>query len=157
MAVSTLPNFFISCLFVIIELLSHVWHFCDTMDCSPRGPSVHEIFQGRILKWLAISSPRGPSWPRNQICVSCGSCTTGGYSTIEPPGKPCIRHKEGQIFVWKCSHQSWKGRDMVPARHFIYSWHQGHQSFQTGLSTLNSQLKSWGTLSLITWHTSHGW
>ena len=25
------------------------------MDCSPLGPSVHEIFQGRILKWVAIT------------------------------------------------------------------------------------------------------
>ena len=112
MAVSALPNFFIWRLFVIIELLSRVWHFCDTMDCSPPGPSVHEVFQGRILKWVAISSSRESSRPRDQIYVSCGSCTTG--RAIEPPGKPCIRRKEGQIFVGKCSHQSWKVRDRCP-------------------------------------------
>ena len=27
----------------------------DLMDCSPPGPSVHEIFQARILEWVAIS------------------------------------------------------------------------------------------------------
>ena len=27
----------------------------DPMDCSPPGSSVHEIFQARILEWVAIS------------------------------------------------------------------------------------------------------
>ena len=30
---------------------------CNTMNYSPPGSSVHEIFQARILKWVAISSP----------------------------------------------------------------------------------------------------
>ena len=29
--------------------------FCDPMDCSLPGSSVHEIFQARILEWVAIS------------------------------------------------------------------------------------------------------
>ena len=32
---------------------------CDTIDCSPPGPSVHGILQARILEWVAISSSRG--------------------------------------------------------------------------------------------------
>ena len=28
---------------------------------SPSGPSVHGIFQARILEWIAISYSRGPS------------------------------------------------------------------------------------------------
>ena len=28
---------------------------CDPMDCSPPGSSVNEIFQARILEWVAIS------------------------------------------------------------------------------------------------------
>ena len=28
---------------------------CDHMDCSPPGSSVREIFQARILEWVAIS------------------------------------------------------------------------------------------------------
>ena len=31
------------------------------MDCSPPDSSVHEIFQARILKWVAISFSRGSS------------------------------------------------------------------------------------------------
>ena len=28
---------------------------CDPMDCSPPGPSVHGIFQARVLEWGAIA------------------------------------------------------------------------------------------------------
>ena len=28
---------------------------CHPMDCSPSGPSVHGIFQAKILEWVAIS------------------------------------------------------------------------------------------------------
>ena len=28
---------------------------CDPMDCSLPGPSVHGIFQARVLEWVAIS------------------------------------------------------------------------------------------------------
>ena len=31
---------------------------CNPMDCSPAGSSVHEIFQARILEWVAISFSR---------------------------------------------------------------------------------------------------
>ena len=41
------------------------------MDCSPPGSSVHVISQARILKWVAISSSRGSSWPRDRTLVSC--------------------------------------------------------------------------------------
>ena len=42
---------------------------CDPLDCSPPGSSVHGIFQARILKWIAISSSRGSSWPRDWFCI----------------------------------------------------------------------------------------
>ena len=47
---------------------------CNSMDCSLPGSSVHEILQARILEWVAMSSSRGSSWPRDRICVSCVSC-----------------------------------------------------------------------------------
>ena len=47
---------------------------CDPMDCSPPGSSVHEIFQARILEWVAISYSRGSSQPGDRTCVSCISC-----------------------------------------------------------------------------------
>ena len=41
------------------------------MDCSPPDSSVHGILQERILEWVAISSSRGSSQPRDQSQVSC--------------------------------------------------------------------------------------
>ena len=42
----------------------------DPIDCSPPGSSVQGIFPARILEWVAISSSRGSSWPRDWIWVS---------------------------------------------------------------------------------------
>ena len=47
---------------------------CDPMDCSPPASSFHRIFQGRILEWVAISSSKESSQPRDWNCVSCISC-----------------------------------------------------------------------------------
>ena len=44
---------------------------CDPMDCSPPGFSVQGISQVRILIWVAVSSSRASSWPRDQTHVSC--------------------------------------------------------------------------------------
>ena len=43
---------------------------CDPMDCSPPHSSVRGILQARILEWVAISSSRGSSWPRDWTWVS---------------------------------------------------------------------------------------
>ena len=52
-----------------------VWSLSrDLLDCSPPGPSVHGIIQARILEWVAISSSRGSSWPRDGTHVSCVFC-----------------------------------------------------------------------------------
>ena len=44
------------------------------MDCSLPGSSVHGIFQARILEWVAMSSSRGLSRPRDQTGISYTSC-----------------------------------------------------------------------------------
>ena len=44
---------------------------CGPMNCSPPGSSVHGIFQARILEWVAISSSRGSSQPRDPTHVCC--------------------------------------------------------------------------------------
>ena len=58
---------------VSVCVLSHV-QLCHFMNCSLPGSSVHEIFQARILEWVAISYSRGSSWPRNWTRVSWISC-----------------------------------------------------------------------------------
>ena len=54
----------------VVWLLSHVHLFCDPMDCSPPGSSVHGISQARIPEWVAISFSGGFSWPRDGNWVS---------------------------------------------------------------------------------------
>ena len=69
-------------------LLSLIRLFVALWNCSPAGSSLHGVFQARILKWVAISSYRGSSWPRDQTCVSCVFYIAGGFSTTESLGKP---------------------------------------------------------------------
>ena len=52
------------------KLLQACQTFCDSMDCSPPGSSVHGILQARIQDWVALSSFRESSWPRDQSPVS---------------------------------------------------------------------------------------
>ena len=47
---------------------------CDPRDYSLPGSSVYGIFQARILEWVAMTSSRGSSWPRDQTWVSWVSC-----------------------------------------------------------------------------------
>ena len=70
---------------------SHV-RLCDPMDYSPPGSSVHGILQARILAWVAISSLRGSSQPRDQTHVSCISCIAGGFFTTEALRNPRLAH-----------------------------------------------------------------
>ena len=57
------------------------------MDHSLPGASIQEIFQARILEWVAMSSPRGSSWCRDQICILWID-----WQVLYPelPGKLCL-------------------------------------------------------------------
>ena len=62
--------------------------FVTPMGCSPPVSSLHGIFQARILEWVAISSSRGSSWPRDQTRVSC---IAGWFLTLSYQGSPlCV-------------------------------------------------------------------
>ena len=52
---------------------------CDPVDRSLPVSSVHEILQARMLEWVAMPSSRRPSWPKDGTCISCISCTAGGF------------------------------------------------------------------------------
>ena len=39
---------------------------CDPMDCGAPGSSAHRILQARVLEWVAMSSSRGSSRPRDR-------------------------------------------------------------------------------------------
>ena len=51
----------------------------DPMYCSLQGSSFHRIFLERILEWVAMSSSRESSWPRDWTHVSYVSCTVGRF------------------------------------------------------------------------------
>jgi len=44
------------------------------MDYNPPGSSFHGILQVRIVEWVAMSSSRGSSQPRDQTHISYISC-----------------------------------------------------------------------------------
>ena len=47
---------------------------CTAMDCSPPSSSAHGFSQVRILEWVAISSSRGSSCPRDWTHISFVPC-----------------------------------------------------------------------------------
>ena len=64
---------------------------CDPMDCSPPGSSVHEIFQARILEWVASSFSRESSQTRDlsNLGIELGSPVIQADSLpTELQGKP---------------------------------------------------------------------
>ena len=86
---------------IVAELLSRTQLFCEPMDCSPPGSSVHGILQGTTLEWVAVPFSRGSSWPRDWTPVSC---LVGGFFTPEPPGKPTeiVSHEWSHTWVQQC-------------------------------------------------------
>ena len=67
----------------VTQLCLTLW---DVMDYSLPGSSVHGTFQARILEWVAISSFRGSSQPRDWICISCiGRWLLYHWATWEAP------------------------------------------------------------------------
>ena len=63
-------------------LLSYVRLFCNPMDYSPPGFSVHGILQARILEWVGISFSRGSSQPKDPTHISCVSCTGSSVQSL---------------------------------------------------------------------------
>ena len=58
----------------VLSCFSHVQFFVTPMDHSPPGSSVHGILQPRTLEWVAISSSRGSSRPREGTHIPYVSC-----------------------------------------------------------------------------------
>ena len=81
---------------VCAQSLQSCLTLCNPVDCSPPGSSVYGILQARILEWVATSSSRGSSWPRDW---TSSSCIADEFFTAEPPGKHMSR-----VFRWKSCH-----------------------------------------------------
>ena len=63
-------------------------NLCKPMDHSPPDSSVHGILQARILVWVAISSSRGSSQPRDQTHIFCLLHWQADSLPLMPPGNP---------------------------------------------------------------------
>ena len=57
----------------VSQWLNHVWRFVTLWIVALQVP-LSIGFLGKKLEWVAISSSRGSSWPRDQPCISCVSC-----------------------------------------------------------------------------------
>ena len=57
-----------------IEVAQSCPTLCDRLVCDLPCSSVHRISQARVLEWVAISSSRLGSQPRDQTHISCVSC-----------------------------------------------------------------------------------
>ena len=73
---------------------------CDPVDCSLPESSVHGILQAIKVEWVAIFSPRGYSWLRYQIWISC---TAGRFlyiwATREAPNCNITHQIAGLVII----------------------------------------------------------
>ena len=77
------------CVCVCAKLLQSCPTLCDPIDQRLPGCSVHGILQARVLEWVAMSSSRGSSQPRDQIQVSLSLLHwQAGSLLLALPGKP---------------------------------------------------------------------
>ena len=70
---------------VCAQLLQLCLTFCDFMDCSLAGSSVHGVLQVRTLEWIATPSSRGSSWPRDWTHICYISCIAGRFFNQRSP------------------------------------------------------------------------
>ena len=73
-----------------ISLLRRCLILFNPLDCSPPGSSIHEIFQAKILEWVAFSFSSRSSCPRDWTQVSCISSIAGTFFTRWAIGEAII-------------------------------------------------------------------
>jgi len=61
---------------------------CDPMDYSLPDSSVHEVFQARILEWVAIFFSTDLPDPGIKPLSRVSPVLVGGFFTTTPPGSP---------------------------------------------------------------------
>ena len=84
-------------LFLLLLVAQSCLTFCDPLDCSPPGSSIHGISQARILELVAISSSRESSWP------SDGTCNLLLWQVDSLP----LSHLESPILGWPVWISTW--------------------------------------------------
>ena len=126
------------------KLLQSCLTLCDPMDHSLPGSTVHGTLQARILEWVVMPSSRGSSWSSDRTYVSC---TTGGFFTPEPRGKPsspCNTHftcRKTQWLRWTFN------QNLQPINNSFIPWHPVVPNLHTLLTS--SPTESTFSLQLI--------
>ena len=103
--------------------------FCDPMDCSLPGFSVHGIFQARSLEWVAMPSSRGSSWSRDWTHVSCiVRCILYHWTVL--PGKPPMQEAWVQTLIRELIslNAAWCGQKKTEKHH--RNWRLWSVTFQ---------------------------
>ena len=75
---------------------------CDPVDHSLPGSSFRGILQARILKWVAVPSSRGSSWPQDPITSLLSPAWQAGSLPLGSPRNPSSMDLSQNIllFVW---------------------------------------------------------
>ena len=71
------------------QSLSRVWLFVTLWTVVLQAP-LHGISRARILEWVATSSSRRSSPPRDEARTPMAPALAGGFFTTEPAGK-CLQ------------------------------------------------------------------
>ena len=64
----------------------------DSMDCSPRGSSVHGIFQARVLEWGAIAFSRKTAYLHIKRLLTYKKATGKGHDCLIGDWNPPINY-----------------------------------------------------------------
>ena len=82
-----------------VKLLQSCPTLGDAMDCSPPASSAHGILQARILKWVAVPSSKGSSWPRNPWLLHLLHWQAGSLP-LEAQGLCVCIHTHTHIYIY---------------------------------------------------------
>ena len=88
--------------------LTCVQLFATPGTIAHRAPLSRGLSRARILEWVAISSSKGSSWPRDRTCISCISCV----------GRQILYH-------WA----TWEAQDVVHMCNGIFLNHKKEQNW----------------------------
>jgi len=91
---------------------------CNPIDSSPPGSSVHEIFQARILEWVAMPSFRESSPPRDEPSSPASQeppVNTKIYKAVQD--NICLQSRRSWFYSW-VGKIPWR-RDRLPTPIFL--------------------------------------
>ena len=91
-----------------VQSLSHVQLFCNPMNYSPPGSSIHGISQGRIQEWFGISFSRAVLSPGIEPMYPA---LEGRFLSTEPPVRPCSTSIPWYIYSWLLNNLGIRGTD----------------------------------------------